>query len=174
MYIAYSINFAALQIATNNVNCSAPSIFPHSVAVVGSGEGSAGIAVTGASAQQTVAPLFASTSRNVGSFTSISTFANFGSNNVANVPQSDTPIALGLYGGVGGGVMISNATNVSQVSGPFETYTLSIPAVSLSFSFGGGIWELQPTAGPGWGVSHTYSTSNTVVKSNNQPCRQGG
>jgi len=40
--------------------------------------------------------------------------------------------------------MISNATNVSQVFGPFETYTLSIPAISVSFSFGGGIGNFKP------------------------------
>lgn len=161
--------------AANNGNCGTPSVFPHSVALVGGGEATAGIAATGASAQVTMAPLFVSTSGNVGNFMSTtSTFANFGSQYAANVPQRDTPIAFGGYLGGGGGLMVSNATNVSQVSGPFETYTLSIPAISVSFSFGNRIWELQTTWGPQIGLSHTYSTSNTVVKGNNQPCRQGG
>jgi len=154
----------------NNSSCVAPSAFPHSLAFVGGAEATGGVAAAGGSAQVTIAPLFVSSSGNVGSFMSTSTFANLGSKYAANVPQRDTPIAFGAYGGVGLGGVISNATNVSQLSGPFETYTLSIPAISVSFSFGGGIWELQGAAGPGWGVAHTYSTSNTVIRDNNQPC----
>lgn len=74
------------------------------------------------------------------------------------------------YAGIGAGLIFSNATNLQQLSGPFESYTLSLPAVSFSFSHGGGIWELGFTLGPGLGLSHTYATSNTTVTGNTQPC----
>jgi RHS repeat-associated protein len=152
-----------------NKGCSAPSALPHSGAIVVGAEGTAGIAATGARAQGTYG-VFGSIAGNAGDFNTASAFANFGSQYVANVPQQDTPIAFGGYAGAGVGVMFSNATNISQISGPFETYTLSIPLASFSFSTGGGIWEFQATVGPGLGLSHTYSTSNTSVMSNSQPC----
>jgi RHS repeat-associated protein len=77
-------------------------------------------------------------------------------------------ITLGAYAGFGGGWFFTNATNVSQIGGPGDTWTLDVSAgslpikgsLSLSFS-GGGIWTLTATGGWGWGagVSRTPTTT---------------
>ena len=84
--------------------------------------------------------------------------------------------AIGAFGGAGLGVYITNATNVSQLAGPFRTYSfnagwgirlLSLQlAVSKSgtwmFTYGGplGPW---PTGG-GYGASFSIYNTNTKVK----------
>ena len=57
--------------------------------------------------------------------------------------------------------MITNATNVTQLRGAFQTFDLSTPIASISFSYGGGIWSLQLTIGPTAGVSASSATTMT-------------
>ena len=149
--------------------CSQPSLLPHSGGIVAGGEVSLGAGVAGASAQSN-GGIFLSTTGDMSLFGTNTAFANFGTKYIASTPQKDTPIALGGYAGIGVGLMLSNATNASQIREGFNQVTLSMPAVSASFSYAGGIWQINVTVGPGAGLAGTGSTSYTGLMSHSNPC----
>ena len=84
---------------------------------------------------------------------------------------SRTYNAAGLYAGGSVGVMISNANNISQLQLASSTYSLSLPAISVSYSKGGGVWALQVAKfGLGGGAAISETSSDTKVLNNNEPC----
>jgi RHS repeat-associated protein len=141
-------------------DCETPSLFPHSAGLIAGGEATVGVVATGASVQAN-GGLYLSTTGDSGFFVANSTFANLGSKYSASNPQNDTPNAVGAYAGLGVGIMLSNATNGSQLAGPFDQITLSLPAVSVSAAYANGIWQVNVTGGPGMIFGITRSTSNT-------------
>ena len=80
-------------------------------------------------------------------------------------------LALGAFAGYGGGFFFTNATNVSQIGGAGDTWTLDVSAGpvpikgSLSLTFSGrGIWTLSATAGWGWGLGHRTPTTTGTLR----------
>jgi len=77
-------------------------------------------------------------------------------------------IALGAYAGYGGGFFFTNATNVAQIGGPGDTWSLDVSAgpvpikgsLSISFS-GGGFWTFTATGG--WGLGAGVSRTPTTT-----------
>ena len=67
----------------------------------------------------------------------------------------------GVFGGLGAGILVTNATDASQLRGPFDTFTLNVPIGAVSISHGGGIWSVGVTAGPGLIASTSRATTNT-------------
>jgi hypothetical protein len=131
-------------------NCSStPSLLPHGGSVVAGAEVSAGLGRAGGTVQGQAgygAFYGQSGSVNTGGFAEGVAAGAFGPYQ-AGVPNQGSaangdvnPIVGGAYAGVGAGGVITNATNVQQLKGPFQTFTVSTPAFSLGFSYGGGIW----------------------------------
>jgi hypothetical protein len=154
--------------STNNSCSATPSLWPHGVAGVVNGEGTIGLSKLGATAQGTAGlGIFGGTKQ--GRFFSYVATAVAGFHN-PGVPYQQggtNPTIVGIGLGVGAGGMITNATSAQQISGLFQQFTLSLPAVSLSFSYGNGIWTLSGAVGPGAAAATTSTTTNTKVKG---PC----
>jgi RHS repeat-associated protein len=74
----------------------------------------------------------------------------------------------GAFAGAGLGGFITNATNVGQLSGPFNTYSLNIGVgpiqVSIQVGEAGGIWIGSATVGPGLGISGGGYPTNTWTR----------
>jgi len=154
--------------APSNTNCSAtPSLWPHGIAGVVGGEGTLGLSKLGATAQGSAG--FGLFGGKPGGFLSYVATAVAGFHNPGAPHQQGgtNPIIFGAGLGAGLGGMITNATSVQQTRGTFQQFTLSLPAVSFSFAYGGGIWTVNVTAGPGLAVATTSTTTNTKVKG---PC----
>ncbi|MBS1798186.1 MAG: hypothetical protein JSS95_00005, partial [Acidobacteria bacterium] len=152
----------------NKTNCSAtPSLWPHGIAGVVGGEGTLGLSKLGATAQGSAG--FGLFGGKPGGFfnyvaTAVAGFHNPG----APYQQGGTnPTIFGAGLGAGLGGMITNAASVQQTRGTFQQFTLSLPAVSFSFAYGGGIWTVNVTVGPGFAAATTSTTTNTKVKG---PC----
>jgi RHS repeat-associated protein len=83
-----------------------------------------------------------------------------------------TTATLGGFAGVGGGGFITNATNVGDLAGPFNTYSLNLPFLSIQFGESNGIWIGSLTFGPAIGANiSTYPTNTWTTSSgtNNDP-----
>jgi RHS repeat-associated protein len=97
--------------------------------------------------------------------------------------------AAGAYAGGGGNVFVTNANNVSDLSGPFKTYSLNVgwgvrlPSIQYSvgqnaagqttrvFSYGGPLPTGVPT-GAGYGASvSAYNTNTTTTAGRGCGCR---
>lgn len=160
-----------------NKNCSAtPGLAPHGGGVILAGlEGSAGLGGAGATAQGQIgagAFMGQSGSLNTGSFATGAAAARFGPSQAGSPNQSGSvnPVVMGAYAGAGLGVFVTNATNVEQLGGPFQTLTLATPVGSISLSFGGGIWSASVTAGPGAVGAASGLTTNTRTSWTYGPC----
>jgi hypothetical protein len=147
--------FSCTAIAPNNCS-STPGLLPHGGGVVVGGEISAGLGRAGGTVQGQAgygAFYGQSGSVNTGGFAEGVAAGAFGpyqagAPNQGSAANGDVnPIVGGAYAGVGAGGVITNATNVKQLSGPFQTFTVSTPVFSLGFSYGGWIWSLSGTIG---------------------------
>lgn len=86
-------------------------------------------------------------------------------------PKSANPWSVGWYYGAGLSPFLTNATSVSQLSGPFDTYSLNLGFLDRTFSaqlsVGGGIWMLSyggiPMPGVGIGAAYSQYPTNTVT-----------
>ena len=148
-----------------------PNLLPHGVAVVGAAEASTGLSKLGGTIQASGGyGRFGSFFSNGGWFGSYVGTAVAGSNIVGAPYQSggSTPTIVGLAGGIGLGGLVTNATDVRQLFGPFHQITLSLPALSFAFSYGGCIWSFQTVAGPADGAATTSTTTNTITSKG--PC----
>lgn len=139
-----------------------PNLLPHGTAIVGNLNVSGGVGA-GAIFDETIGlGLFG---RNFGGFVS----GVAGSLGAARGPSltnprqttGGPPTAAGAYAGISGGILVTNATNVSQLRGPFDTSTFNFPFGSISISHGGRIWSVAVTAGPGAIGSTSRATTNT-------------
>jgi hypothetical protein len=96
-----------------------------------------------------------------------------GSKNVGAPAQSGPGVLL-ASAGAGGGVFVTNAQSVAQLSGPFTVYSLNVGFGPFQFSaqlaLGGNIWEASlslPMAGATFGASASRITTNTVTTAGN-------
>ena len=96
-------------------------------------------------------------------FESGAALANF-DNLIASYPtQNSTPIIAGAYAGLGGGGFLTNATNMDQVYGVFQAFTVSLPGlVSFQYAYSGNIYVASAIFGPGAYGSISYYTTNTL------------
>jgi RHS repeat-associated protein len=143
-----------------------PNLLPHSVATIVNGEVTVGLSKLGATAQGTGGfGLFGGTKP--GAFGTYVATAVAGSKVIGTPTQplgGSNPTITGAYVGAGGGVMITNATSVHQLSGNAQQFTLSLPKVSFSFSYANGIWSFGATYGPiKLPAATTSTTTNTEV-----------
>ena len=70
----------------------------------------------------------------------------------------------GATAGFGAGGFITNAKCAKQLKGPFDTWTLNLPIISLQFASGGGIWTAGASAGKSWGLSLSrYNVTTTTA-----------
>ncbi len=158
-------------VANNPGNYIDPSgLWGFGAIVSGSAEG--GIVVAGAGATGSAGGgIFwgGSSGTTLGGFASFGAFAGGPGWGVSSAPSpcGGTTVAGGAYAGIGRGAFLTNATNASQLSGPFDTYSfnLGIGPIQVSGQFGisaEGIAIGSLTYGPGsgWGVSGSgYPTS---------------
>jgi RHS repeat-associated protein len=87
-----------------------------------------------------------------GGFTAASgSLGNYPANNT-NTPN----FGVGAFGGVGGGVFLTNAGNVASLSGPFTSVMLGLPpmlgGIGVEFDYSNGIGVLSLTAGKSIGL----------------------
>lgn len=108
-----------------------------------------------------------------GAFAGGGATAYAGGSNVGAPAQSGPGVLLASAGG-GGGVFVTNAQYVSQLSGPFTNYSLNVGFGPFQFSaqlaLGGNIWEASlspPRAGVTFGLSASRVTTNTVTTAGN-------
>ena len=89
-------------------------------------------------------------------------------------PNNSKPVAVGAFGGGGGGVFLTNARDVGSLGGPFQTYSFNagwfLKGVGVQFQIGtDGTWvvnyggPLPVPTGAGWGVAYSEYTTNTVT-----------
>ena len=164
--------------------CSASSIpflkwLPHGGGLGLSGQADIGIGNTGAIATGSAgSAAFISDSGmpSAGFFKSGGATAFAGSHIAAAPAQTKVqPFALGAYAGVGEYGFITNAQSPLQIAGPFAQWNANIgfgPSASLSFAYDdqSGIWQLGISKGPGFGLSGTAMTTNTVVSATPGSC----
>ena len=108
---------------------------------------------------------------NVGGFASFGAFAG-GPRFGPSVPSDNASnFALGGFVGVSPGAFITNATNVQQLVGPFNTTSLDVGIgairVSLQFSFSGGTWIFSLSGGPPGSIG--LAISNLVTNTWTRP-----
>lgn len=176
---AYPCTFWHPAIAPSNCS-STPGLLPHGGGVVVGGEVSAGLGRAGGTVQgQAGYGAFygqKSGSLNTGGFAAgvaagaLGPYQAGAPNQGSAANGNVNPIVGGAYAGVGAGGVITNATNVQQLSGPFQTFTISTPVFSLGLSYGGGIWSLSGTIGPGFFGAFTSTTTTTVTTAVHGPC----
>ncbi|MGP0104360.1 CARDB domain-containing protein, partial [Rhodoblastus sp.] len=101
-----------------------------------------------------------------GAFYSGGAFSQLGgqTNNTVNYPSGS--FVAGGSAGVGTGVYITNGNNVGDLSGPFDTWTLNLPFISVQFAIGSNsqghtIWTLSGTVGASVGASFSRYPTNT-------------
>jgi RHS repeat-associated protein len=87
--------------------------------------------------------------------------------------NSDDGVVIGATVGLGVGLFITNAQCAKDLLGPFETWTLNLPIVSLQFAESGGIWTGGFSIGKSWGVSVSRYTVTTTTASGCS-CHKGG
>lgn len=124
-----------------------PDLFPRSGGAVAGASAVLGFGNVGAFAD--FAGGFGAFPDGPGAFQSGGFGAAFGRSN-ATIPKSEVSPAIGAaYIGAGVGPFISNAQNVGQLRGDFDSYVLNTPLVSINLSTAGGIYTLAATFGPG-------------------------
>jgi len=98
--------------------------------------------------------------------------AAFAGSHVAGAPSQTRQdlSGVGLFGGVGGSLFLTNAGSVQQLSGPFSTLNFnvgySVAQLQISFAKSGNTWYLQispPLAGLSAGLSVTTMKTNTAT-----------
>jgi hypothetical protein len=78
--------------------------------------------------------------------------------------------AVGVYGGYGAGVVLSNATNIGQLDGPFKQYNIDVPLMSVSWAVGAdGTKVLSVSWGPSWGWAYSSYSTTTKTDGRNSP-----
>jgi RHS repeat-associated protein len=87
-------------------------------------------------------------------------------------------MVIGLTAGLGDGVFYTNANKAEDLLGPFDTWTLNLPIVSLQFAYDGTTYVGSASIGKSWGFSLSrYSVNTTTaktIKSFNQPTTSSG
>ncbi len=136
--------------------------------VVASGSSEGGVGAAGAGGTVSAGSgIFGGGSQglNSGGFTSAGGFAGGPGYGVGApaVQSGGTSMATGAYSGVGTGGFITNATNVGQPAGPFNTYFVNTPAISFQFGESNGTWIFSVTAGPGLGASGGAYPTETLI-----------
>jgi hypothetical protein len=120
--------------------------------VVGGGSAEGGIGILGGGATGSIGGgLFGggADGLNVGGFVSGGAFAGGPGIPSAGYPcSSGSNFAAGAYAGGGVGGFYTNATDASQLSGPFSTSTLNTPIGSIQVGTSGSIYIMQVTVGP--------------------------
>jgi hypothetical protein len=71
-------------------------------------------------------------------------------------------VSAGLNRLSAAGFFLSNADNASQVLVPFDTLTVNLPFISISWAEADGIVVFSTTAGPSTGLSFTNYLTTTV------------
>ena len=101
---------------------------------------------------------------NSGAFLSGGYFKNFSSyESESGVCTGQKPFVFGASAGVGGGGFLTNANSVEDLSGPFDTYSLNIPGVSLQFGYSNGIGIASAIVGPSLGLNFSGYPTTTVT-----------
>jgi hypothetical protein len=69
--------------------------------------------------------------------------------------------SYGAYLGAGSGFYTTNASSVSQLSGPFDTWSVNFPLVAFQYGTSNGVGIFSITGGPGavFNVSHYKTTT---------------
>jgi RHS repeat-associated protein len=75
--------------------------------------------------------------------------------------QGTDDISLGIYGGGGVGAWFTNANSWNDFQGPFDTWTLDLPAVSFSLGTSGSTWAFSFSVGPQIGAGFTHYPTYT-------------
>ena len=70
---------------------------------------------------------------------------------------------FGAYTGIGAGVFLTNASNVSQLGGPFSQWNLDLWLFSISIESSNGVWLCSITGGPADGAAVTAYPTTTVT-----------
>lgn len=109
---------------------------------------------------------------NLGAFTASGGFAggnhglsNFGS--ATQQPDGSPPASwvVGVTGGLGAGLFLTNATKAEELLGPFDTWTLNLPLVSLQVAYDGNIGTISANWGKSLGISASrYPVTTTTAK----------
>ena len=117
--------------------------------------------------------LFGGNGINAGAFASGGVGGNFGSQG-ASAPSANLNGRnfVGAGGGVGAGIFLTNASQASQLSGPFATWNVDLGWLANGAaqfaagtdSVGNTIWTFSFTLGVGGGGLYHNITTNTVVK----------
>lgn len=76
---------------------------------------------------------------------------------------TETNEILGGFVGAGGGVFLTNADNVSQLSGPFDTVIVNFWIGEFQYSSSGQVWQSSVTFGPGAGLGVVYLSTLTFA-----------
>ena len=130
------------------------SSLPHGAGVVGSGAVEGGI-VAGAGGTVEAGGGAFTGGNHVGGFAGGGGFV--GGPNGPTAPASNSPHgAVGAFAGIGGGGFLTNASNVTQLRGPFHTCSLNVGIGpikgSIQIGVSGGTWIGSITVGPGIGA----------------------
>jgi RHS repeat-associated protein len=110
-----------------------------------------------------------------GTFTSSGAFAGDPvSSSISNVTACDInqkPFAVGAFGGLGGGIFVTNADSVNDLSGGGNTFSINLSVGplqgSIQLGYGSsGKGSLSITVGPGYGASVSGYPTDTQVRNN--------
>jgi RHS repeat-associated protein len=156
----------------NQQACTPPTLLPHSAGVslganldLGLTESASGFVATGSAGGGVF--LDSDGDPSLGGFAGGGA-AVYARGHSAGVPPQNQiePYALGVFGGAGGGIFLSNAHSPHQLGGPFATWTANIgggQGATVQVSYSNGIWILSITAGPGIGASGSALTTTTPI-----------
>ncbi len=98
-----------------------------------------------------------------GTFAQVGGFA--GDSAIASEGLPDKARGVGLSAGAG--VFLTNASNPSQLDGPFSTLILELGPVEIQFGQSGSTWIGSLTFGFGGGFGYSVLTTGTTVLTNN-------
>ena len=87
-----------------------------------------------------------------------------------NGPENGNTIT-GLTAGAGGGVWFTNAKSVCELEGPFNTWNLNLPLLSIQVEIANGIWMVSATYGKSWGASGSGYPTKTKALWSGCKCR---
>jgi RHS repeat-associated protein len=97
---------------------------------------------------------------------------NVGGYTASGVSPLDNPdqFILGATAGLGVGGFITNAKCAHDLLGPFTTWTLNLPIISLQYAYGGGIWTGGFSIGKSWGLDFSRYTVTTTTATSTSGC----